>query len=150
MQVLEAQFLEFAEQRVEAEPVREACGFVVRRGAALEAVPVENVADRCHAADPVAFPRTSRDSYLMDPRAQLRLHEELAAGGGEIAAVWHSHVEAAACFSAKDRADAAIDGTPVLPGADHLVFGLRGGRVTEAIRVTWDGAAWRSAPLPLD
>jgi proteasome lid subunit RPN8/RPN11 len=117
--------------RCEADPAREVCGFLVRRGGVEELVQVENVADRYHARDPAAFPRTSRDSYLMDPRAQLRLHEELAARGGEIVAVWHSHVEVGAYFSAKDRADAVIDGAPVIPGAEYLVLGVKSGKVTE-------------------
>ncbi len=116
----------------EADPGRESCGFVVRRGGALEVVQVPNVADRYHAADPGRFPRTSRDSYLMDPRAQLRVHEDLAASGGRIVAVWHSHVEAGAYFSEKDRADALVEGAPVLPDAEYLVLGLRGGKVVEA------------------
>ncbi|HSM91931.1 MAG TPA: M67 family metallopeptidase [Anaeromyxobacteraceae bacterium] len=123
----------------EADPGREACGFVVRRDGALHVVQVENVADRYHARDPAAFPRSSREAYLMDPRAQLRVHEELSATGGEIAAVWHSHVEVGAYFSVKDRADALVDGAQVLPGAEYLVFGVRGGRVTEVKRFRFDG-----------
>jgi [CysO sulfur-carrier protein]-S-L-cysteine hydrolase len=123
----------------EADPAREVCGFVVRRGGALHVEPIPNVADRYHAVDPERFPRTSRDSYLMDPKAQLRVHRELEAGGGEIAAVWHSHVETGAYFSAKDRADAVVDGVPAVPGAEYLVLGVRGGRVTELKRFRWDG-----------
>ena len=131
----------------EADPAREVCGFVVRRGAALEVVPVPNVADRYHAADPERFPRTSRDGYLMDPKAQLRLHRELEGGGGEIVAVWHSHVETGAYFSEKDRADAVVDGVQAVPGAEYLVLGLRGGRVTEARRFRWDGREFVEAEL---
>lgn len=132
----------------EADPAREACGFVVRRGGALDVVQVENVADRYHARDPAAFPRTSRDSYLMDPRAQLRLHEELAASGGELVAVWHSHVEVGAYFSEKDRADALVDGEPVIPGAEYLVLGVKAGRVTELKRFRFAGAGFvEAAPL---
>ncbi|MGB8932583.1 MAG: M67 family metallopeptidase [Anaeromyxobacteraceae bacterium] len=131
----------------EADPEREVCGFVVRRGGALEVLPVENVADRYHARDPAAFPRTSRDSYLMDPRAQLRVHEGLAATGGEIVAVWHSHVEVGAYFSEKDRADAAVDGAQVLPGVEYLVFGVRGGRVTEVKRYRFEAAGFQEDPL---
>jgi [CysO sulfur-carrier protein]-S-L-cysteine hydrolase len=124
----------------EADPVREACGFVVRRaGGLLEVVQVPNVADRYHAADPAAFPRTSRDSYLMDPRAQLRALEEVERGGGTVVAVWHSHVEVGAYFSAKDRADALVDGVPVLPGAEYLVVGVRGGLVHEVRRYALEG-----------
>ena len=133
----------------EADPEREACGLVVRRapGAPLEALAIPNVADRYHAADPARFPRTSRDAYLMDPAAQLRLLRELDASGGAVVAVWHSHVEVGAYFSAKDRADAAVEGQPAVPGAEYLVLGVRGGRVTEVRRFTWDGRDYVDAPL---
>lgn len=131
----------------EAEPSREVCGFVVRRGAELEVVPVANVADRYHAADPERFPRTSRDGYLMDPKAQLRLLREIEKWGGEIVAVWHSHVEVGAYFSEKDRADAVVDGVQTMPGAEYLVLGVRGGRVTEAKRFRWDGREFVEAEL---
>ncbi len=131
----------------EADPEREVCGFLLRRGGALHVVPVANAADRYHAADPARFPRTSRDSYLMEPKEQLRVHRELDAWGGEIAAVWHSHVEVGAYFSAKDRADAVVEGQPTVPGADYLVLGVRGGRVGEVKRFRWDGADFVEAPL---
>lgn len=133
--------------RCEADPARETCGFVVRRGGTLDVQQVENVADRYHAKDPGAFPRTSRDAYLMDPREQLRLHRELAAVGGEIVAVWHSHVDAGAYFSAKDQADAAVDGLPLLPGVEYLVLGLQAGRVTETRRFRFEAGAFVEAPL---
>lgn len=126
----------------EADPDREVCGFVVRRGGALEVVPVANVADRYHDRDPERFPRTSRTSYLMDPRAQLRVHESLADGRGELVAVWHSHVEVGAYFSEKDRADALVDGQPLLPGVEYLVLGVRGGKVTERRRYVLEGGAF--------
>jgi hypothetical protein len=43
-----------------------------------------------------------------------------------------------AYFSAKDRADAAVDGKPVVPGAEYLVLGVRSGRVTEVKRYRWE------------
>ena len=111
----------------EADPEREVCGFLVARGGALHVEAIPNAADRYHAVDPGRFPRTSRDSYLMDAKEQLRVHRELEAWGGEIVAVWHSHVEVGAYFSAKDRADAVVDGLPTVPGAEYLVLGVRGG-----------------------
>ncbi len=131
----------------EADPEREACGFVVRRGGALEVVAVENVADAYHARDPAHFPRTSRQSYLMDPGAQLRLLRALEQEGGEVVAVWHSHVEVGAYFSPKDRADATVDGAPVLPGAEYLVLGLRGGKVDEVRRYAWRGGEYVEAEV---
>ncbi len=131
----------------EATPDREACGFLLLRDGKLHVVEVENAADRYHAADPARFPRTSRDSYLMDPKGQLRVHRELEAWGGEIAAIWHSHVEVGAYLSAKDRADAVVEGTPTVPGAEYLVLGVRGGRVTEVKRFTWSGGEFVERPL---
>jgi proteasome lid subunit RPN8/RPN11 len=135
--------------RCEADPDREVCGFVVRTGGALEVREVENVADRYHASDPVHFPRTSRESYLMDPRGQLRVHRELAASGGEIVAVWHSHVEVGAYFSAKDREDAVVDGVQQVPGAEYLVFGVQAGRVTDARLYRYEHGEFVEAALPL-
>jgi proteasome lid subunit RPN8/RPN11 len=123
----------------ETDPEREVCGFVVRRAGALVVEPIPNVADRYHAKDPVRFPRTSRESYLMDPKAQLRVLQDLEREGGEVVAVWHSHVDVGAYFSAKDRADAVVDGTPLVPGAEYLVLGVRGGRVTERKRYRYEG-----------
>ncbi len=131
----------------EAEPGREVCGFVVRRDGALHVERIPNVADRYHAADPARFPRTSRDSYLMDPKEQLRVHREIEAWGGEIAAVWHSHVDTGAYFSAKDRADAVLDGAPAVPGAEYLVLAVRGGRVTEVKRFRWSGGDFVESAL---
>lgn len=131
----------------EADPEREVCGFVVRRRGLLEVEPIPNAADRYHAHDPLGFPRTSRDGYLMDPRAHLQLLQALDAEGGEVVAVWHSHVEVGASFSAKDRADALADGVLLLPGAEYLVFGVRGGKVTEARRFRFHGGDFVESPL---
>ncbi len=84
----------------------------------------------------------------MDPRAQLRLMESLEAEGGAVVAVWHSHVEVGAYFSEKDRADAVVNGEPVLPGVEYLVLGVRGGRVTEAKRYLYEAGAFVESDLP--
>jgi proteasome lid subunit RPN8/RPN11 len=132
----------------EADPDREVCGLLVRRDGALRVEHVSNAADRYHAADPARFPRTSRDSYLMDPRDLRRIYREVDERGGEIAAVWHSHVEVGAYFSAKDRADAVLGGVPAVPGAEHLVLGVRARRVVEVKRYRWDGADYVEAEPP--
>jgi proteasome lid subunit RPN8/RPN11 len=115
----------------EADPGREVCGFVVRRRGALEIAPIANVSDRDCGGDPAVAGRSSRSRYVMDPLAQLRLFKELAASGGEIAAVWHSHVESCASLSDEDRAQACAGGGQLIPGADYLVFGVQSGRVAE-------------------
>lgn len=128
----------------EADSTREVCGFVVRRGpdSPLDVIAIPNVADRYHTADPTSFPRTSRDSYLMDPRVQLRVLEDLDRAGGAVVAVWHSHVDVGAYFSAKDRADTVVDGIQLIPGAEYLVLGVGAGKVTEAKRYRYDGGGF--------
>jgi [CysO sulfur-carrier protein]-S-L-cysteine hydrolase len=135
-------------RRCEAQPDREVCGFLVHRDGRVFVEQISNAADRYHAAEPQHFPRSSRTSYLMDPREQLELYRRLDAEGGHIAVVWHSHVETGgAFFSAKDREDAVVDGVPVVPGADHLVLGLRGGQVAEVRRFRWNGVTYIEVPL---
>lgn len=134
-------------RRCEASADREACGFVVRRGAALAVVEVENAADRLHASDPVSYPRSGRHRYVMDPDALLSTFEAIARDGGDVVAVWHSHLDAPAILSEQDRADAVLDGEPALPGAEYLVFSVRGGRAVEARRWVLSGEAFGEAPL---
>jgi proteasome lid subunit RPN8/RPN11 len=85
----------------------------------------------------------------MAPRAQLRVLEALEASGGAIVAVWHSHVEVGAYFSAKDRADAVVDGVQQVPGAEYLVFGVARGHVTEAKRYRFEGNDFAELQLRL-
>jgi proteasome lid subunit RPN8/RPN11 len=131
----------------EADPGREVCGLVVRLRGALEVRPIDNAADRYHAADPARFPRTGRDSYLMDPLPLRRVFCEVEAAGGDVVAVWHSHVEAGAYLSAKDRHDAIADGVQLVPGAEYLVLAVRAGRVTEARRFRWSSGEFVEEPL---
>jgi proteasome lid subunit RPN8/RPN11 len=119
----------------EAEPGREACGLVIRRGASLEAIEIPNV-----ATDPTG-------AFLMEPAALLRILADLDATRGAVLAVWHSHVEQGAYLSARDRADAVAGGVQQVPGADYLVLGLRAGRVAEARRFRWDGRGFVEAEL---
>ncbi len=142
------QILETIDRLAEADPGREVCGFVMARpGGALAVVPVPNVADRYHEKDPLRFPRTARDSYLMDPSTQLRVLEEVTSGRGEVVVIYHSHVEAGAYFSAKDREDALVDGVQLIPGAEYLVVSVRSGTARERKRFVWDGQEFADIPL---
>jgi hypothetical protein len=56
-------------------------------------------------------------------------------------------VEVGAYFSEKDRADAVVDGVQTVPGAEYLVLGVRGGRVTEVRRFRLQGGAFLESEL---
>jgi len=103
----------------EVTPDREVCGFLLRRDGGLHVLPVPNAADRHHAVDPDRFPRTSRDSYLMEPKEQLRIHRELEEWGARSSRSGTRTSRWGAYFSAKDRADAVVEGQPAVPGAEY-------------------------------
>ena len=124
----------------EADPEREACGFVLARGEEHEVVGVPNAADRHHAASPQLHPRTSRDGYVMDAHVLLEIHRTIDATGARMVAVWHSHVDGEAVFSDQDRADALADSVPVLPGVEYIVVGLRRGHAAEVRAYRFDGS----------
>ena len=64
-----------------AEYPEEACGFIIgTRGDpdSLETVwPMRNIMNELHDKDPVLYPRTARDGYLIDPLEQLKLERIL-------------------------------------------------------------------------
>lgn len=112
---------------------RECCGLVLRDAEALALLPCANVIDEWHARDPGTFPRTSRNAYLVDPRL-LMTHERA------LAAVYHSHPDGEARFSAEDVAMAAPLGEPLWPGLTYVVVAVRAGAATDARLFAWDAA----------
>ncbi len=132
----------------ESDPDREVCGFVVERpGGAFDVVPVPNAADRYHEQDRSRFPRGARDSYLMDPLTQLRVLREAASGASGLVAIYHSHVDASANFSQRDREDAVVGGVQQIPGVEYLVVSVVRGAERERRRVVWDGRDFVDLPL---
>lgn len=124
-------------REAEAGADREACGFVVRlRDGGLRVHPVRNAAPR------------GRHGFLMDARESLSALRWADRAGGTVVAVYHSHLEADAALSERDRSGALLAGRPALPGADQLVISLRGGRAVEERRYRWDGRDFR--PVPVD
>lgn len=118
----------------------EACGFVIERAGRLEAVRVENIQNRKHAEDPARFPRTAATAYTMggDAVPVLVGHER---GELVIRAIYHSHPQHAAYFSAEDKRQATVWDEPSYPDAAQLVFSVIDGEVQDAKAFRWDAAA---------
>ena len=120
----------------------ECCGMVIVRGGREEAVPVANIQDQLHAADPAQFPRTARNAYTMGPEAGPVL---IAAERGalQLRAFYHSHPDHDAYFSEEDRRQAlgAWD-EPGYPDAAHIVVSVRNREVGTIAVFAWN-AAWR-------
>ena len=121
----------------EADPLREVCGFIVRRPGGLSLQPVANGAD----------PALARTRFAMDALEVLRILRGLEREGGEVVAIFHSHVDGDARLSRADR-DHAMDGdVPLWAGVEHIVVGLRRGRASEVRRYRLAGRDFHEYPL---
>ncbi len=113
----------------------EACGLVLRQpDGALRALACANLQDRYHALDPQAFPRTARTAFRLDERQIATA----TANGATLLAIWHSHCDLGAYFSAEDARCAAPDGVPLYPDVSHLVVSVVAGAVQAAALYRFD------------
>lgn len=126
----------------------EACGFVVERGGGLEVVRVTNIQNQKHAEDPALFPRTAATAYTMGPEAVPILvgHER---GALTIHAIFHSHPQHAAYFSAEDKRQATVWDEPSYPDATQLVVSVIDGEVRDVKAFRWQAAARDFVEVPL-
>jgi proteasome lid subunit RPN8/RPN11 len=117
----------------------EACGFVVERGGTIEVVRVTNVQNARHAEDPEAFPRTAEIAYTMGSEAAPVLvdHDR---GRLRIVAIYHSHPQHDAYFSAEDRKQATIFDEPSYPDAAQIVVSVYDGEVKAVKAFGWNDA----------
>ncbi len=119
----------------------ECCGLIVERNGREEVVRVTNVQNTMHAKDPEQFPRTAAIAYTMGPEAAPVLMDA-ERGTLRLRAIYHSHPEHDAYFSAEDRKQ-AFGGwdEPNYPHAGQIVMSVRQ-RVVRATKVfVWDAAA---------
>ena len=117
----------------------ECCGFIIG-GTADEVRPIRNIQNQKHAADPMTFPRDAWTAYLMEPKEHLAVLQELDRRQLMLKAVYHSHPDHDAYFSATDRAQACSfdPGEPDYPGTAYIVMSVRGGRFAHAAVFVWD------------
>lgn len=123
----------------------ETCGllFGPRAGSAcLRMAVIPNEADRYHALDPVAHPRTARSYFLMNGAKVARQVREAEAAGEDWLGIWHSHIDCGAYFSSEDAQTFAPEGVPTYPALFQVVVDVRGHAVIEARAFRWDGACF--------
>lgn len=117
----------------------ECCGFVVRRDGQQAVLPVSNAQDERHAEDPVRFPRSAATAYTMGAEAAPVIidHER---GRLTIEAIYHSHPQHDAYFSAEDRKQATVWDEPSFPDAGQIVVSVYDRTVKEVKAFRWDAA----------
>lgn len=111
----------------EGSPEAEVCGLLVSLGEEVSPWPMRNVA---------AAPATA---FELDPRELLAALRRLDREGGELLAVYHSHLAGGADLSTRDLAGALAGGSPVLPGVAQLVVALEQGRADRIGVHRWSG-----------
>lgn len=126
----------------EAAPAEEVCGLLVRSpGGEVAAWPIAN-------ASP-----TPATAFELEPNGLLLAMQRLDETGGEVVAIYHSHLAGGAGLSTRDLDGALAGGAPFLGGVAQLVVALEGGRVTAIRAHRWTGHAFEASdvwPDPLD
>jgi proteasome lid subunit RPN8/RPN11 len=123
----------------------EACGYLV--GPASDgvlcdaAVELENLANKYHAVDPEAHPRTGREYFKVNSLKFERAISEGNTAQRPVKVFFHSHLDCGAYFSAEDAASMTLDGSRD-PSYDlaYLVTAVDKGLVTDHRLFVWDSA----------
>lgn len=138
--------------QAEREFPHECCGFIIGDDRAEEVRPIANIQNRKHAENPAAFPRDARTAFLMDPKEHLAVLNEIDRRKLKLIAVYHSHPDHDAYFSATDRAQACSfdPAEPDYPDTVYLVMSVRGGKFVRAAAFGWDRAAKDFVEVGLD
>lgn len=127
----------------------ECCGLIIERHGQEEVVRVTNLQNQLHAQDPEQFPRTAATAYTMGPEAAPIL---LAAERGTLTlrAIYHSHPEHDAYFSAEDRTQ-ALGGweEPNYPQAGQIVLSVRQREVRATKVFVWEAERGDFVEVPL-
>jgi len=118
----------------------ECCGFIIGDDSVEEVRPVANIQNRMHAEDPAAYPRDARTAFLMEPKEHLAVMLEVDRRKLELRAVYHSHPDHDAYFSATDRAQACSfdPSEPDYPDTVYIVMSIRAGKFARAAAFAWD------------
>jgi len=118
----------------------ECCGFIIGDDSVEEVRPVANIQNRMHAEDSAAYPRNARTAFLMEPKEHLAVMLEVDRRKLELRAVYHSHPDHDAYFSATDRAQACSfdPSEPDYPDTVYIVMSIRAGKFARAAAFAWD------------
>lgn len=128
--------------QAEREYPSECCGLIIGDAITEEVRPITNIQNQKHAENPESFIRNARTAYLMDPREHLSVMNEIDRRTLGLKAVYHSHPDHDAYFSATDRAQACSfdPHEPDYPGTVYIVLSVREGKFVRAAAFAWDSA----------
>ena len=103
-------------------------------------VPMENRANKLHALDPAAYPRTGRMYFDID---SMKFQKEIDRGekeGRPVKVLYHSHLDVGAYFSDTDAQVAKMGGDEPPFDLAYLVTSVQKGTVDDHKLFVWDTA----------
>ncbi|HTV21792.1 MAG TPA: Mov34/MPN/PAD-1 family protein [Polyangiaceae bacterium] len=112
------------------------------------AVELENLANKYHAVDPEAHPRTGREYFKVNSRKFERAITEGHERQRPVKVFFHSHLDCGAYFSAEDAASMTLDGGEPTYELAYLVTAVDRGEVTAHKLFVWDGGTRRFVEAP--
>jgi len=119
----------------------ECCGVLIETAdGRLTVRRCRNVQNELHAQDPAEHPRDARTAYTIDAQELLAITREVDRGAASLSAIYHSHPDHAAYFSAEDRTRAVIEewDEPIYPGLAYVVVSVRDGRTADVKAFEWE------------
>jgi [CysO sulfur-carrier protein]-S-L-cysteine hydrolase len=124
----------------------EACGFLTGPGddelMVDRAVPLENLANKYHAIDPVQHPRTGREYFKINSLKFERSIDEGRRTNRPVKVFFHSHLDCGAYFSEEDAASMTMgEGNAPTYDLAYLVTAVDRGEVTAHRLFVWDEGA---------
>lgn len=133
----ETVFATIAEHAVETYP-EECCGVVLGGYGGDEVHRLVNIQNMLHATDPETFPRDARIAYTMDPKELETVLEKAEDRGLTFKALYHSHPDHDAYFSAEDKACATPFGEPTYPDTAQIVISVMSGNIGRVAVYAWN------------
>ena len=118
----------------------ECCGAVIIRAGQETVWHITNVQNAMHEKDPENYPRDARSAYFMDPKELLAVMKETDSGVATLKALYHSHPNHDAYFSAEDKARAMFGDEPSYPDTAYLVISIYERQVKAIRAYRWDEA----------
>jgi [CysO sulfur-carrier protein]-S-L-cysteine hydrolase len=120
-------------RHAEDEYPSEACGAVFFDGSTQVYEPLENLQDKYHKLDPKLYPRTSKEAFFINTLKFSRLIEDYESKGGQLFAIFHSHIDVGAYFSTEDRQKMASEDkkSEVFCSKCYIVSNISDGKAKE-------------------
>ena len=118
--------LELIYQQAINEYPAESCGWILKVDSQFTYVPSKNLQDKYHKFDPISYPRTSKDAFLIDALQLSKDLDEVTKKNGILYSIVHSHINVGAYFSAEDKKQMAeADGSrSIYPAESYLVVNI--------------------------